>query len=423
MERSEFLCFPSFQCHQPGCTENSTGTSNRNPSCSRLANATVVSSDPSTSVQTACETRGSKQAASPPQQTRQCSSTPAETPSKPAGLQSLRPSLENSGLSKECTDLVLNSWRPSTHKSYGTYIQKWVEFTQKCNISNPSYIHVSNFLTKLYTDGASYSTVNLARSAVSAYLSPGDADSIGNHPVVRRVVKGVFQNRPSLPKYHETWDVDIVLNTLTDWPHAEHLSLKQLTLRTVMLLALLSGQRGQTIHQLTTEDVKMYNSKCVLVYSSLLKQSRPGGHVKPLEIEAFVNKKLCLVHHLKLYIDKTAMLRKDKQLFITCVEPHKAVSRDTISRWIKTVLHLAGVDISKFSSHSTRSASTSAMLSRGVPLDCILQAAGWTNPSTFSRFYHKIVQRNTPGTGSEGEKCRTLSQSVLDSFVCKNHQS
>ena len=281
---------------------------------------------------------------------------------------------------------------------------------------------MANFLTQLYTSGASYSTINLARSAVAAYLGPGESDSIGNHPVVRRVVKGVFQNRPPLPKYQETWDVDTVLTLLDKWPHAEELTLQRLTYRTVMLLALLTGQRGQTIHNLTVDDVKLYDNKCVLVYSSLLKQSRPGVHVKPTEVECFANKKLCIVHHLKVYIQKTRDLRKDRQLFISCGAPFKSVSRDTISRWIKTVLQLAGVDVNKFTAHSTRSASTSAMYRRGTSMDCILQAAGWSNTSTFSKFYLKTVKPDREDSGKPNKRYTTLSQSVLDNFCTKTRE-
>ena len=47
-------------------------------------------------------------------------------------------------------------------------------------------------------------------------------------------------------------------------------------------------------------------------------------------------------------------------LFIIYVKPHKAASKDIISRWIKTTLGLAGIDMTRFKSHSIRASSTSA---------------------------------------------------------------
>ena len=292
-------------------------------------------------------------------------------------------------------------------KAYDTYIKKWNDFTKSNNIQEPSISNVANFLSKLFKDGASYSTVNLASSAVSAYINPESEHKIGRHPVICRLMKGVFEQRPALPKYTETWDVDSVVESLEQWSATEKLSLKQLTLRTVMLLALLSGQRGQTIHKLTVGDISLYQDKCVLVFSSVLKHTRPGVHQKPLELQAFPNKNLCIVAHLSRYLELTKDLRSGKELFISYVKPHAAVTRNTISRWIKEVLNIAGIDTKKYSAHSTRAASTSAAFSRDVPLSTILQAAGWSRIQTFSKFYCRPVTGKQTATHS-------LGVSVLD---------
>ena len=104
-----------------------------------------------------------------------------------------------------------------------------------------------------------------------------------------------------------------------------------------MLLALLSGQRGQTIHTLKSEDARLKDDKCVLVFSAVLKQTKPGSYIQPLELEAFENKNVCIVAHMRQYLKVTEALRKGKQLFISFVKPHSEVLRDTISRWIKTL--------------------------------------------------------------------------------------
>ena len=155
-------------------------------------------------------------------------------------------------------------------KAYDTYIRKWQDNVNRAKVDSPTHIDLAKFLTELYKDGANHSTVNLARSAVSAYVK-----------VVSRLLKDVFEQRPSLPKYTETWDVDTVMDSLAEWPDTYLLSLKQLTLRTVVLLALLSGQRGQSIHSLQVEDIKPHDNRCVIVYSSALKQTKVGRHVTP----------------------------------------------------------------------------------------------------------------------------------------------
>jgi len=305
----------------------------------------------------------------------------------------------------------LKSWRPSTTKAYNKYIQQWCTFCDEQTIDrlDSSPVNVVNFLAERFQSGVSHSTVNLARSAVSAFVSSAGGVSVGSHPLVVRLMKGVFESRPSLPKYQTTWNVDIVISSLAEWPSLSTMTLMELTLRTVMLLALLSGQRGQTLHLLRVSDVDFpSNDQCVIVLSDVLKQTRPGHHLHPITLDAFPsNENLCIVSHLKEYIQRTASLRSDEGLFIGCIKPHKHVARDTVSRWIKTVLKGAGIDITKFAAHSTRSASTSAAMCRDVPLETILQAAGWSSDKTFSRFYHKqVVNVSAP----------TMGQAILQKF-------
>jgi hypothetical protein len=68
------------------------------------------------------------------------------------------------------------------------------------------------------------------------------------------LLKGVFETKPALPRYTCIWDVEIVLKYLKNLGPNTELTLKLLTLKLVMLLGLLSGQRCQTLHSLNIED-------------------------------------------------------------------------------------------------------------------------------------------------------------------------
>ena len=100
-----------------------------------------------------------------------------------------------------------------------------------------------------------------------------------------------------------------------------------------------------------------------------------------------------------LEVHRTAHLRDcdSDTLLISFMKPYRKVSTDTIARWIKTVLRLAGIDTSIFKAHSTRSASTSAATKLGVPLHD-MSTAGWSSNSTFGKFYNKdVVQTSNMG--------------------------
>ena len=267
-------------------------------------------------------------------------------------------------------------------------------------------MNVVNFLAHLYTKGASHSAINSARSALSAYLPSINGVTVGNHPDVCRLVKGVFESRPSLPKYTDTWDVNTVLRYLDGLGPVEKVSLKDLTLRTCMLLALVTGQRGHALHSLKTSDVRIRGSTCTLTYSTVLKTTRQGSHTAPIEIQKQVdNPNICPVKNVEEYLKKTKDLRgTDNKLLISHVKPHGPIAKQTFARWIKEVLANSGIDTSIYSAHSTRAASTSAAASTGIPIETILKAAGWTNAKTFTKFYKK------PGNTS-------FSQGILDGYL------
>ena len=101
-----------------------------------------------------------------------------------------------------------------------------------------------------------------------------------------------------------------------------------------------------------------------------------------------------VVHHLRVYLERTKLRRGDCKQLLSFQKPYQAVSKDTVSRWLKLVLKQAGIDISMFKAHSTRAASTSAAAASNIPLSTIMASAGWSNADTFSKLYHKPVMEN-----------------------------
>lgn len=68
--------------------------------------------------------------------------------------------------------------------------------------------------------------------------------------------------------------MNIVLEHLEPLQLAESLSSKLLTLKLVMIMAILSDQRCRTIHALSTRDMQVSNSQVVLSVNELLKKLR-----------------------------------------------------------------------------------------------------------------------------------------------------
>ena len=300
--------------------------------------------------------------------------------------------LSDKGISDEAAELILASWRTGTEQQYSGAWRQWVSWCDKRK-SNPlsaSIGTVSQFLTSLYASGLSYSTVNTYRSAISMTHLPIDGVPVGSHYLIKRLMKGIFNKRPPVPRYVISWPVEKVLRYLKIMPGYDQISLKLLTWKTAILIALVSADRGDAIAALSTEYMIKDSEGYHFLVSKPTKCTRPGRGIKQIDLPKFTkDRRICVVYCLDKYLRATKRLRVDKQLFISYVKPHRSVTRTSIARWIKLIMQKSGIDVSIFQPHSTRSASTSTAFQQGVSVPDILKKADWSNASVFHRFYNR----------------------------------
>ena len=289
------------------------------------------------------------------------------------------------------------SWRKSTGKQYTTYLSRWVTYckNKQLDVTHATINDGLDVLTLLYKQGIDYSAINTARSALSSAITPADKTTFGEHPLVTRFLKGTFELRPSLPRYSTIWDACIVLTYLRSFPALNDLTLKQLTLNLTMLLALVTAQRTQTLSKLDTSCMQETTTGITFTIQDTLKTTRPGKHLAPIEIRPFApDSRLCPVTYIKHYITKTHSLRSNPRLLISYTKPHKPVTNSTVARWIRSTLQDAGIDVSIFSAHSSRTASTSYSAKAHLPLADILKAGGWSNARTLAEHCNKPISGN-----------------------------
>jgi hypothetical protein len=314
------------------------------------------------------------------------------------GLQTIKSSFAQAGLSQEVSDFLMNSWRTSTRSQYDGIIRSWMTYcnSRGVNVFDPTINQVLEYLLHCFRErDYSYSSINSHRSALSTIIQLNGKPA-GQHPLVVRFVKACFNSRPQLSKLTVTWDVDIVLAYLKSLSPVKSIPMSLLTHKVVMLLLLLSGQRGQSLHLLDVRNMKLTDSRATFQLGDLIKQSRPGSGIPELAFKAYApDRRLCIITTLRAYLSRTEATRSDcTQLLLTYRKPVHAASRDSIRRWTKAVLQQAGVDLSIFRPHSTRSASTSKVATK-LPLSTILATAGWSNESTFTKYYQKPVASKT----------------------------
>ncbi|KAL0147310.1 hypothetical protein M9458_057385 [Cirrhinus mrigala] len=349
-------------------------------------------------------------------------------PSPPAGVvEALGVASEGahllaSGLSTEVVETLLQSRAPSTRKLYAL---KWKLFTSWCGRRQQNPVNcpvgsVLEFLQDRLSAGLSHSTLKVYVAAIAAYHAPLGGLSVGKDPLVTRFLRGALRLRPPVRPRVPSWDLSVVLEALCLPPFEpiEEISDCHLSFKTSFLLALSSLKRVGDLQALSVApsflDFAPGLSKAFLHPRTGYVPKVPSSAPRPVVLQAFCpppfrepdQQKLncmCPVRALDAYVHRVAPWRRSDQLFI-CFGPQRRglpASKQTISRWIVEAILLAyessglppplGVK-----AHSTRSMAASKSFLAGIPLQDICNAAGWSTPLTFVRFY--CLDLLTPGS-------------------------
>ena len=313
-------------------------------------------------------------------------------------VESVRERYTSAGLSQQTADLLVAGWSQGTNTAYESGWRRWTCWCDSSHV-DPFSSGIQPFLDfvvgSLFTEGLQYRTVNGIRSAVSMTHNPIENLPIGQHPLVKRLMRGVYNSRPPQPRYSNTWEVSGVLGYLSGLGVNSSLSLKILSEKLALLMALVTASRTSELHALDLW-YRVFKPEGVLFkLASLTKKRQVGASPKECFFGAFSeDKHLCVVECLREYERRTLVFRQQDggsptQLFLSYVKPHKPVTSQRIAHWIKDMLKLAGVDTNVFSAHSVWGASSSAALSKGVHIADILTMANWSRDSTFKRFYYR----------------------------------
>ena len=109
-------------------------------------------------------------------------------------IENFRQRLQGQGFPQEVSDILLSSWKKSTARQYES---AWRLRSGWCDSWQIVFQHLSkNILTCLvhffHKRGLQYRTINVYRSAISAFHISIDGVVIGKHPLVSKFMKGFF---------------------------------------------------------------------------------------------------------------------------------------------------------------------------------------------------------------------------------------
>lgn len=286
---------------------------------------------------------------------------------------------------------MLASLSDNTKSQYSSSYKLWWQYCGTKGI-DPIDVNTYNalgFLSQCFEQGSSYGTLNNHRSALSLI----SRNKLTEDDNLKRFFRGIFRLKPSFPKYNTTWDPSIVLQYLAQFYPNEPLSFDVISKKLVVLLALATGQRCQTLSLIKTTNIKVNEQQICIQITDLVKTSAIGKPQPVLDLPFYCDRPaVCPAETLVTYLSKSSSVRPSdtESLILTSKKPYRAASSQTIGRWIKQTLADSGIDTNVFSAHSTRHAATSAAHRAGASVDVIRRTAGWSQQSmAFANFYKR----------------------------------
>jgi hypothetical protein len=247
-----------------------------------------------------------------------------------------------------------------------------------------------------------------------------DGKPVGQHPVVIRLLKGVFNQRPPQKSLVPEWDLLLVLKRLQLEPFEplKEASLKLVTYKFIILLSLVTARRVSNLTHLEIGNkCRIQTSKVTFLPVELSKADDPSHFMQEVVVTGFPeNPKLCVLRVFKHYLRRTENLRSgEKSLrLLRCIsKPHNPPSPKTVSRWIVNVIKMCyEIDeglCHKVKAHSVRAIAPSWAKFLGAPKDKILSAADWRRDTTFTKFYLRELSEEQTTFGKAVLRASDLS--------------
>ncbi|KAM9954313.1 hypothetical protein ACTFIW_003854 [Dictyostelium discoideum] len=206
-----------------------------------------------------------------------------------------------------------------------------------------------------------FSTISGHRSMLNQLLLLKNQNDIVNEPFITRIMTGIHKLRPSSAKKH-LYSVKCGLarsSDLVKWSFNG-------------LIITPDSIKGPVIND---------------------KEQRKGV-LSILELTSLddTNSQVCPVRHLSTYLRASKGRRKPHSGDSVFIQNEgKPLDVKEINIIVLSTLSSSGIDISKFKSHSTRSAIASLLLSNNVPFHVVKKMGRWKSNDTVDTFYDKRI--------------------------------
>lgn len=311
---------------------------------------------------------------------------------------------KDKGFSQKSIDLLSSTLDNNSSTKVSSAIRIWVDwcFIKCVDPTTCSLNSICEFFADQLADGKSFNTIAGYRSAISEIHDLVDNLPIGKHPDIIKAMQAVHSENPPDVHSDEPIDINPSLDYISELGNNDSMSIRDLSLKTAFLLALVTACRPSDLHRINVLSCKSsnlgYTFECVepkeykiaVAHSLATSKSR----VKKLFIGKYQeNRSLCPYEAVTTLLSRTQQWRdtekQKKALFLITRQPYTPASVDTIANWIKSIIRLSS---SESKAKDLRVLSAFFAQNAGAGLESILALGNWSSNNTYHRFYQRGIK-------------------------------
>ena len=422
LEPSGPLCVPSFSTHTKSLEQVEGESEYKADSNSTILATEGVVSRPMVDVSTNTETPAI-QVGSPPTTSRK--EIPPTSPRATSNrMETIDRLLRHKGFSAKIGRFLARHKRHSTTMNYQC---KWNRYRLWCkanghSVSRATVQKIAEFLVHLREDlKLSTTTIKGYKAMLNGVFSLKGLD-LNNDRVIKEIIKTCSANPRKAPRdLTPPWNLDVVLKFLTGKPFEpiSHSSLRDLTRKTLFLVALASAKRVGELHALSFKWALQRGDVILSYLPEFIAKTDTETFQCPREaciksLSALVGsgdeeRLLCPVRAIKEYSRRTEGPNRPRSLFVSVKNPSRRMSKSAMSYFLKEVIKAShtsvpdsSLSLMRVKAHDVRGVATSMLMWKNCTVPSILRAASWRTRSVFANHYLSEITRESEDVFSLG---------------------
>ncbi|XP_072050046.1 uncharacterized protein [Amphiura filiformis] len=259
----------------------------------------------------------------------------------------IRQRCEESGFSQKAANLIADGRTDSTLGIYSGRLGRYYKWCEKTNCSpaRATQSQIADFLTEVFDSGLQVATVSNYKSAIAAiHRGFEDGSTLYKNDYIRLLLNGMYNSRPPKRRIVPAWNLSKVLELLKGAPYEpmKSATLREITLKTVFLVALATGRRRSELQALSFKTLVFSRNGVSMTFKVgfIAKMSRRFNTGPSCFRGLALSHRLwCPERTIEHYIYRTSNIRgSTDQLFITHAKPNKAASKQTLARWLVSLI-------------------------------------------------------------------------------------